>query len=293
MTRPRTSGFTLVRNAVKLDYPFREAVLSILPLCDELVINVGDSDDGTRELCERLVLESEGRIRLVHSVWTREAQSGGYQLKAQSDRALAECRGDWCVYIQADEVLHEADRGALREAMARADRDPEVDGLLFDYLHFYGNYSYVITGRNWYRREVRAFKNGRGIQAYRDAQGFRRNDQKLKVIGSGARVFHYGHVRSAVGFRRKAEEMSQWWGEAPETRDERLRPYRHVGLKRFPASHPAVMAERLARNADYFDPMQCPRKWNKDEVKNLLTLAWESVFPFRLGEFKNYELVRC
>ena len=33
---------------------------------------------------------------------------------------------------------------------------PEIDGILFDYLHFYGNFSYVITGRNWYRREVRA-----------------------------------------------------------------------------------------------------------------------------------------
>lgn len=31
------------------DYPFREAIRSILPLCDEFVVAVGDSTDGTRE----------------------------------------------------------------------------------------------------------------------------------------------------------------------------------------------------------------------------------------------------
>ena len=35
------SGFTIVRNAVRLDYQIVPAVRSILDLCDEVVVNVG------------------------------------------------------------------------------------------------------------------------------------------------------------------------------------------------------------------------------------------------------------
>lgn len=286
------SGFTIVRNAIKLDYPFRESVRSLLPLVDELVINCGDSSDGTRDLCAALEHESDGKIRVIDSVWQTAQQAGGYQLKHQSDRALAECRGEWCLYIQADECLHEEDYPAIRHAMKVADERPEVDGLVFDYLHFYGNFDYRIRGRNWYRRETRAIKNGRGIQSYRDAQGFRQRDgSRVRGLLSGARVFHYGYVRSSQSLGMKSAEMSQWWGATPDTDPEALKLVRHVGIQRFRDTHPAVMRERISHSALCYDPTQCPRKWDKNEIKNAITLAWESVFPFRIGEYRNYDLV--
>lgn len=286
----KISGFTIVRNAEKLEYPFRESVLSILPFVDELVINCGDSEDGTRALCEALAAEHP-KITLMHSVWAREGQSGGYQLKAQSDAALARCRGDWCLYLQADEVLHEEDFPRLREAMEKADRRPEVDGLVFEYLHFYSNYDYVIRGRSWYRREVRLFKNGRGIESYRDAQGFRKKGERLKGILTGARVFHYGHVRTPKAMSTKLVEMSRWWGETPHDDPERLKPVRHVGIRRFRDSHPSVMADRLAHNGEYVNPATCPRRFNAKEFQNLVTLWWEAIFRVRLWEFRNYDLI--
>lgn len=286
------SGFTIVRNARRLDYPFRESVLSALPLCDEFIIGCGDSSDDTLAICRELEKFSGGKVRIIESVWQRENQSGGFQLKRQSDIALAECRGDWCFYIQADEVLHESDLPKIRAAIEKANPLPNVDGILFDYLHFYGNFSYIITGRNWYRREVRAFRNHIGIEAFRDAQGFRRNGARLKVIRSGARVFHYGYVRSAVSLQKKSEEMAQWWGKKPDTDLDQLQPRRHVGLKLFQGSQPAVMADRIATNDTYFDPTRCRRKWDRTEIKNALTLLWESIVPFRIGEFRNYELIR-
>ncbi len=288
------SGYTIVRNALKLDYPFRESVQSMLPLCDELVINCGDSSDGTRQLCDSLAAESGGKIRVIDSVWETREQSGGFQLKAQSDRALAECRAPWCLYLQADEVLHEEDYPRIRSAMSWADGKSEVDGLLFDYLHFYGNFAYVIRGRNWYRREVRLLKNFRGIQSFRDAQGFRRRDgSRVRVIRADVRVYHYGYVRSSESLGRKSAEMSQWWGEAPVTNPQALQLHRHVGLTRFTRTHPKVMRDRIALSELCFDPMQCERKWDRNEIKNALTLAWEKVFPFRIGEYRNYEMVRA
>lgn len=285
----RISGFTIVRNAVRLGYPFKESIRSLIPLCDEIVIGIGDSDDETPRLREELDLEFPGRLRWLKSNWSTVGQSGGMQLRDRSNEALAACTGDWCFYLQADEVLHEADYPRIREALKNADTRAEIDGLVFDYLHFYGSYDYQIRGRNWYRREMRAFKNGRGIQAFRDAQGFRKGGQRCQAIHSGAKVYHYGYVRSLKSLKTKSTEMARWWGQAPDFDDSHTY-IRHVGLRKFTEPHPAVMAERIRLAGSDFDPTKCPRRWDKDEIKNAITIAWESVFPFRIGEFRNYDL---
>lgn len=285
------SGFTIVRNAIKLDYPFKESLLSLLPLCDEIVINCGDSDDGTVEFCEQFASQFSGRIKLIRSTWAEKNQKGGYQLKAQTDTALAACRGEWCFYLQADEVLHQADHEAIRRAIALADKRPDIDGVVFQYLHFYGSYDYQIRGRNWYRREVRLFKNHRGIQAFRDAQGFRIGERRLSAFSSGARVFHYGYVRSVKSLDAKAREMNKWWGvttRSSETTQSQLK--NHVGLSRFTDSHPGVMTDRIKALGQSFQPERCPRVWDLPELKNALTLLWDKVFPFRIGEFRNFDL---
>jgi hypothetical protein len=43
----KVAGFTFIRNAVKNDYPVVEAITSILSICDEFVVALGNSDDGT------------------------------------------------------------------------------------------------------------------------------------------------------------------------------------------------------------------------------------------------------
>lgn len=285
------SGFTIVRNAQVLGFPFKESVLSALPLCDEFVINCGDSDDDTKLICEELQSQFPDKIKIIHTAWERENQSGGFQLKAQTDRAMNECKGHWLIYIQADEVFHEADYPLIQKALKTAEGLEEVDGLVFDYLHFYGNYSYLMRGRNWYRREVRIFKNGRGIESYRDAQGFRRSGKRLKAIQSRAKVFHYGYVRTLDGMRTKVEHMSQWWGERPNQEEKNLKVYKPVGLCRFEGSHPSTMKQKINDNNTLQDPSRCKRKWDLREFKNALTLIWEKCVPYRIGEYRNYDLV--
>lgn len=283
------SGFTIVRNATILNYPLEASLRSLFGICDEVIVNCGDSDDDTLERCRRLEAEFPGRLHLFQSKWEREGQRGGFQLKCQTDAALSRCRGEWCFYLQADEVIHEGDLPAIREALSRAGARQDVDGLVFDYLHFYGDYRHFMVGRNWYRREVRLFKRGRDIEAFRDAQGFRVEGRRLRALPSGARVFHYGYVRSAKSFTTKSSEMAQWWGERPEALEEsQLR--RHLGLKTFHGTHPLVMTERTASNGDCWDPTQGTLRWDKHEIKNALTLIWESLIPYRIGEFRNYDL---
>ncbi len=285
------SGFTIVRNAELLDYPLKESILSVLPICDEFVINCGKSTDGTEKICEEIKSLHPEKIRVIYSEWKTDNQTGGFQLKSQTDAALKACTGDWCFYIQADEVVHEEDLPKIILAKSKAQNLQHIDGVLFDYLHFYGNFSYTIEGRNWYRKEVRLFKNRRGIQAFRDAQGFRKNGERLLVVPSQARIFHYGYVRSSESLKKKSTEMARWWGSKVDESPENFELINHVGLKFFKKTHPLLMKARVQEKNFPFNPKQCRRKWDKNEIKNALTLAWESIFPFRIGEYRNYEVV--
>ena len=144
------SGFTLVRNAIKLDFPIVPAIRSVLEVCDEVVVNVGASEDETRDLVRSI---GDPRIRIIDRVWDFSKQN--LMISHETEAAIQACRGTWGIYIQADEVLHEDGARILKEKTAAWDADARVEGLLARYLHFYGGFDLVATNRRWYRREVR------------------------------------------------------------------------------------------------------------------------------------------
>ena len=171
----KVSGFTFVRNAVKYDYPVVEAITSILPLCDEFVVALGNSEDATHELIQTI---ASPKIKIIHTVWDDSLREGGKTFAIETDKAFKEISNDsdWAFYIQADEVVHEKYHHAILEAMRKYRDDPKVEGLLFNYLHFYGSYDYVGEAFRWYRREVRIIKNIRQsdrIKMLRDSGSIR------------------------------------------------------------------------------------------------------------------------
>jgi glycosyltransferase involved in cell wall biosynthesis len=174
----KVSGFTIIRNATTLDYPIAEAIKSILPICDEIVVAVGKSDDNTLDVIRAI---HPGKIRIIETIWDDGQRAGGRVLAMETDKALSAVSADtdWCFYIQADEVLHEKYHGVVREAMSHYLEDKTTEGLLFRYKHFYGSYDYVGSSWNWYRREIRIVRRDARIFSYRDAQGFRNLSLRL------------------------------------------------------------------------------------------------------------------
>lgn len=293
----RVSGFTFVRNAVRLRYPILEAIRSILPLCDELVVNVGVSDDGTMDLVRSL--GPDPRLVVFESRWDESKLAGGVVLAEQTDLALARCTGDVCLYVQGDEAIHEDDHPALRAALERLHRDPELEGLLFDYVHFYGSLHTIGRYRRWYRREVRAVKNRVGVRSWRDAQGFRigpgKDARKLRVAHSGARVFHYGWARPPAAQAQKLAELERLYhGEAARRRRLEMGFEYDPGekVRRFEGTHPGPMRAFVAANDWAFDAR--PRLVRLNSLDNLredLLDLFEIATGVRIGEYKNYELV--
>jgi glycosyltransferase involved in cell wall biosynthesis len=289
----KISGFTFIRNAIRYDYPIREAILSILPLCDEVIVMLGNSDDGTRELLESI---GDHRIKIFDSVWDDSLREGGRVLAVETDKALDKISpdSDWAIYIQGDEVLHEHGYEALRDAMTKYKDDKRVEGLLLRYHHFYGSYDYVGDSRRWYRNEIRVIKNDKSIRSYRDAQGFRKNGKKLWVKPVYAYVHHYGWVKPPEAMQAKQRAFHRLWHNDQwlDTNVPVADSFDYSGidsLSLFKGTHPEVMKERIAkRNWKFsFDPLQ-----KKFSIKNKLLYYLEQMIGWRPGEYKNYRVVK-
>ena len=206
----KVSGFTFVRNAIRFDYPVVESIRSILPLVDEMIVAVGNSDDGTRELITSV---DSPKIRIIDTVWDDTLREGGRVLAVETNKAFdaVSADSDWAIYLQADEVIHESFLPAIRAAMEQWLGNPGVEGLLFRYLHFYGSYDFTGDSADWYRREVRVIRNDRRIRSYRDAQGFRKDGRKLNVKPVEAWIYHYGWVKPPESMQAKQETFNKYW----------------------------------------------------------------------------------
>lgn len=284
------SGFSFVRNGVRFDYPFLESISSILPLCDEFVVAVGASDDDTLEQIRSL---RSPKIRIIETVWDDALRTGGEVLARQTDIALEAVQGDWAFYLQADEVVHEDDHEAILAAVRRYDRDPLVEGLLFSYRHFYGSHRYVGISRQWYRREIRIVRTGIGVRSWGDAQGFRIDGRKLKVVPVDATIHHYGWVKPPRLQQDKQRSFNRYWHSDDEVADRvgAAAEYEYAGggrLMEFQGTHPAVMARRVAAEdwSFRYDP-SVDRRSLRHRV-----LDWiEAATGIRIGEYRNYELL--
>ena len=281
------SGFTFIRNGVTFDYPFRESLQSMLPLVDELIVAVGNSEDGTREAVTAL---GSDKIRILDTTWDESLRSEGRILAQQTNLALAETKNPWCLYLQGDEVLHEEDFRLIHNALDRYADVHTIKGLLFNYIHFYGSYGTIGESRRWYRREIRVVRNHCGIESWGDAQGFRMGAEKLRVAHVPARVFHYGWVKPPTVQRRKLEAFHKLWhddawveaelGSNIEYRYEdggRLRP--------FEETHPAVMRNRVSAANWEFNPVSSN---SNIPFKDRMLDAVEDLTGWRIGEYRNY-----
>jgi glycosyltransferase involved in cell wall biosynthesis len=289
----KVTGFSFIKNAIKYQYPVVESLRSILPLCDEVVVAVGASEDGTRELVASV---DPQKIRIIDTVWDDSLREGGRVLAAETDKAFKAIRADsdWCFYIQGDEVLHENGYEEIQRAMHTWKNKKEVDGLLFNYHHFYGSFDYVGTSSKWYKREIRVIRNEPDIFSYRDAQGFRKgNNEKLRVKALSAYIFHYGWVREPGTMYQKQHDFSRHWsGEnwQPQKVYDIAFDYRGEtdALQRFTQAHPRVMQERIRQMNWAFEyDLSYNKLTPKEKLKNFI----EKITGKRPFDHNNYRII--
>lgn len=311
----RISGFSFVRNGIKLYYPVIESIKSILPICDEFIIAIGkgDEDDPTRDWVESI---KDPKIRIIDTIWEEKYFKRGIINSIQTDIAMKECTGDWLFYLQADEVVHEKYLPSILQRCEQLINDNRVEGLLFEYKHFWGDYQHYQSGHGWYPHEIRIVRNLPYIHSYQSAQSFRWFDfydnprqeigtRKLNVAKVNAEIYHYGWVRPPHLMQNKRRSLdSVHWGKIKaEKYYQNKENYFDYGplnyLEIFNGTHPLVMAEMISK-FDWQDKLQYYGKPNKDrephkhERIKYRMLSWieRNINNGRqIGEFKNYKII--
>lgn len=107
----KLSGFTFIHNALDSGYPIVEAINAVQPYVDEMVIVDMQSDDGTRDLLEKMQSISQSPqkhqewyyecpIKILDGYWGNQA---GETLR-QAHSQYVKCSGDVIIHFEADEV---------------------------------------------------------------------------------------------------------------------------------------------------------------------------------------------
>lgn len=149
----KISGYICVRNGIRLDYCFREAIESLVPACDELVVCDSDSEDGTTEAIEALAA-IHPTIRRINRPWTnphREITWWVDWLNWTRERLEYQIQ----LTLDADEVLCPKSVPHIRHVAHMAEHvdiphDPRL--INHDYVH--------NSGSRWFHR----------LNFWRDAQ---------------------------------------------------------------------------------------------------------------------------
>ncbi len=314
----KISGFSMARNAAKLYYPVKEVILSALPLVDEFVIAVGnsDSDDNTRELVASV---GDPKVKIVDTVWDIEKYPRGTENAHQTDIAKSHCIGDWLLYLQADEVIHEDDIPKIRKSCERHLDDKRVEGLLFRYRHFWGDFNHFHNSHTWYREEIRIIRNDSDIHSWESAQSFRRiprfdglsyRQQKdtfrLHVAETDVWIYHYGWVRPPELMQKKTKALDTIHKGEEEVKLMEERKYYRFDygplnrLNRFKGTHPAVMKDWIARfnwgnDLQFTGHIPAHRRKHKHEKLKYRILSWVENYIFgsrTIGGFRNYKKVK-
>jgi len=291
----------------------KESILSILPIVDEYIILLGESDqdDQTRQEIESI---NSPKIKIIDSVWEKEKYPHNTVYARETDKAMEHCSGDWLFYLQSDEVVHEKFHDRIIKACSYYQDDSDVEGLLFEYKHFWGDFNHYFNAHNWYPREIRIIRNRPEIHSWRDAQSFRvfgnfnytwqeylskKNTRKLKVARIFAEIYHYGWVRPPKIMTAKTKATDPAFSKKLETDGFDYGPLNK--LQPFKDSHPEVMMSWISKIFDWKDNLQYqgnrdksrqPYKHEKLKYRILSYLEYTFLGGKQIGGFRNYRIIR-
>ncbi|QIR75406.1 glycosyltransferase [Sulfurospirillum diekertiae] len=285
----KVSAFTFIKNGEILGYPFVESIKSILPIVDEFVVNVGQSEDDTLKIIQAI---DSPKIRIIESLWNNNMKDRGYVYGQQKMIAQFNCTGDWAFYLEGDEVVHEEDLDKIYACMEKYKDDANVEAIVFDYYHFYGNANSYLWSPAWYRKAPRIIKNS--IRSYApDGLFWLVLDQNKigrypKAVECGAKMYHYGWVRSEAQMNLKSEKVQQYWNKGHKTIN-----YADIDgsiVQEFKGTHPKIVQEWLPKEKGVFQADK-HHVLTKKEKKHRIMLTLENLFGLELSK-KHYKRIK-
>lgn len=293
--------------------------MSILPICDEFIVALGDcdQDDRTRE---EILSINDPKIKIIDTVWDIEKYSHGTEMAHQTDIAKSHCTGDWLFCIQADEIVHENDLAKIKDRCLQLFNNNEIDGILFKFIHFWADYEHHCDSHGWHKHEIRIIRNDRNIHSWKDSMSFRKIEDfdgidymkkegtsKLRVALADATIYHYGWARPPEYMKTKIKAFTELvignQGVQDNTsfaHNNSLFDYGVVSkYPKFKDSHPTIMKKWIdnfywKNQLQYSGSRNKLRKPHKQErlKYRFVTFLEKRVFFKPMWEFNNYILIK-
>ena len=287
----KVSGFTFIRNGTMLGYPFVESILSVLPICDEFIVAVGDSYDDTLTCIQAI---DSDKVIIVKTRWNENMQDRGFVYAQQKMIAHYNCSGDWAFYLEGDEIVHEDDLPKIRACMEQYLNEPEVEALVFDYYHFFGSPDWLAISPAWYRRECRIIRNTIRVFApdglYFVAMDKNKKGRYPKSALVNAPIYHYGNARSITTMREKNQRIGRYWGkDHPLFGGYQIDPQ---SLTPFTGTHPAIVKDWVINKAEHNFTPDPNHKLTNREIKHRWMIKLERLFHFKFTSSKHHTLVK-
>jgi len=284
----KISAFTFIKNGQILGYPFLESINSVLPIVDEFIVNVGESEDDTLALIKSI---RSSKIRIIESKWNERMNDRGFVYGQQKMISQYNCTGDWAFYVECDEVYHEDELSKIKDSMTLHLDNENVEALVFDFYHFYGNANTILDSPGWYRTEARIIKNS--IRSYAPDGLFWLVLDSNKIgrypyaKHTGAHCYHYGWARSIDQMNLKSKKVQKYWGKDYQEID-----YSRIDssiFKKFDGNHPEVIQNWLPIESGLFkaDPNY---KLTRKEKKHRALIRIENILNIKFGK-KHFKLV--
>jgi len=288
----KVSAFTFLRNVQQLGFPFIESIQSALPIVDEFIVNVGTSQDDTLQMIQAL---KDPKIKIIQSKWNDNIRQKGFVYAQQKMIAQYSCTGDWALYLEADEILHERDYANIRNAMQQHLNDDRVEALVFDYIHFYGNTNTYVWSPAWYRRAARIIKTS--IRNFAPDGLFwvvldkkNKKGRYPKAALTHATIYHYGWVRSEAQMQEKMGQVQLYWSQQqPAIPKINYSAIDATTLHVFQGKHPQILGNFFPEEEGPFHADE-RHQLTKRERKNRLGLRLEKWLGCELSK-KHFSLI--
>lgn len=111
----RLGGTLFIKDGVKFDYCFREAILSLKEFCDEVIVVDAGSVDETVSILKTLEDSKTKIIYLDGSEW--EQEQGREKLNYFTNKAIEQLTTEWNFNLQGDEIVHEKSYETIHKAI--------------------------------------------------------------------------------------------------------------------------------------------------------------------------------
>lgn len=222
--RPKFSVYTIIKDAIRQDYSVLEAINSVLPIADEVIINCGDSSDGTTGLIHK-AYDGFDKVKIFERKWA--GRDKGIQfLTEESNWAKDQCSNEIAMYLQADEVYHEDDLPKILDAVKTLNERQDLVGAIYKWRHLDGDYA--TLNPTSYPAEVRLIKRGQ-LKSIGDAQsmGIEVGDKvnllnvmhfQHLLLNTDIRVFHTGWAREPKKMLDKLVSFDSFYHNEHELR---------------------------------------------------------------------------